>query len=146
MAAEHLLPVRARRAYARGDALNVAVEAPTYVTEPHGEVPLLESIATWDPEDGAVTFFMVNRSLDRPLPVTAELVGLGELVVHEHLVLAADGDVRRRNTEQAPGAVTPRASQGSLVTGNALATTLEPLSWNVVRLVPATKGGSRSDG
>lgn len=125
--------------HARGLALNLAVHSPTYVAEPHGEVPLLESIATWDPEDGAVTFFMVNRSLDRPLPVTAELVGLGDLVVHEHLVLAADGDVRRRNTERAPGAVTPRASQASSVTGNALATTLDPLSWNVVRLVPRTQ-------
>ena len=106
--------------HARGVALNLAVEAPTYVAELHGEVPLLESIATWDPEDGAVTFFMVNRSLDRPLPVTAELGRRwASAVVHEHLVPAADGDVRRRNTEHAPGAVAPRASRASSVTGNA---------------------------
>lgn len=128
--------------HARGIVLQLAVDCPTYPVQAHDRVPMLDSVATWDPEDGALTFFMVNRDLENYLPVTAGLVGLGELEVLEHLVLAADGDVRRCNTEEAPTTVGPRRSPASRVVGDALETTLDPLSWNVIRLVPASSAAA----
>lgn len=122
--------------YARGIALNLIVTSPNYVAEPYGDVPLLDTMATWDPENGALTFFMVNRSVDTMLPVTVNLEGFGPLVAVEHIVLAADGDARRTNTEEHPSLVRPRTVAASRMVDGVLETSLDPLSWNVIRLSP----------
>jgi alpha-N-arabinofuranosidase len=53
---------------ARGEALDVRVEAPAFPTKDHGDVPAVTAAATWD--DGAVALFLVNRSAE---PATVEL-------------------------------------------------------------------------
>lgn len=130
--------------YARGTALNLIVQSPTYVAEPYGDVSLLDTAATWDAEDGKVTFFMVNRSVDTALPVAVSLHGFGSLTVVEHVILAADGDPRRSNTEAHPSDVRPRTAHTSRIFGVDLETRLEPLSWNVIRLAPVVDGAVAS--
>lgn len=127
--------------FARGEVLRLAVASPTYAAEPYGDVPVLDTVATHDPETGEVTVLAVNRGLTEPLELTGALHGLGPLELVEHLTLAADGDPRRTNTEEHPEAVLPRRVDGSRVVDGELRATLPPLSWNVLRLGPAGRAG-----
>ncbi len=121
--------------FARGVTLHTVAESPTYAAEPFGEVPVLDHVATWDPELGTVTLFAVNRGLEEHLALTVQLEGFEDLVCHEHLVLDGGDDVRRSNTEDGPDRVQPRTVEGTRVVDGVLSTSLPPLSWNVIRLV-----------
>lgn len=133
--------------FARGCSLQVRNESPTYSVESLGDVPYIDAAATWDPDDGSITVFMVNRSIDEEVEVSVDIAGFGDLVFQEHLVLAADGDVRRTNTAEQPDRVVPRRVEGTQLKDGALATELAPLSWNVIRLqragAPAEVGEER---
>ncbi len=48
-----------------GDALNVAVESPTYEVERLGQVPYLDVVATRDGRTGKVCLLVLNRDLDK---------------------------------------------------------------------------------
>ncbi|WP_165985732.1 alpha-N-arabinofuranosidase [Streptomyces sp. YIM 98790] len=121
--------------YGRGTVLQVRPESPVYQTAKYGEVPLLHATAVRDEDSGAVTVFAVNRSRTEPLPLEVALRGLGQGEVVEHSVLA-DADPDARNTLEQPERVRPHtAAPGTTsLTGGVLHTTLEPLSWNVIRL------------
>jgi alpha-L-arabinofuranosidase len=55
--------------YGRGTALNLAVESPRYESDEFGQVPLLETVATLNNDDGSLTIFAVNRAQEGPLPL-----------------------------------------------------------------------------
>ncbi|MEV8564561.1 alpha-N-arabinofuranosidase [Streptomyces sp. NPDC051322] len=120
--------------YGRGTVLDVRVDSPTYPTQRYGDVDLLHATAV-QADDGTVTVFAVNRSRTEALPLTVDLRGtsVGSLV--EHSVLA-DADPDARNTLTDPERVAPHpAAEGTTsVRDGSLVTTLEPLSWNVIRL------------
>ncbi|MGW6484430.1 arabinosylfuranosidase ArfA [Streptomyces sp. NPDC055059] len=118
--------------YGRGEVLDVRVSGPTYDTKRHGTADLLHATAV-RAEDGTVTLFAVNRSQTESLPLEVTLHGmeLGEVV--EHSVLA-DADPDARNTLAEPERVAPHAGTGARLEDGTLKATLEPLSWNVIRL------------
>ncbi|MGW5195897.1 arabinosylfuranosidase ArfA [Streptomyces spiralis] len=118
--------------YGRGQVLDVRVDSPTYPTGKYGETDLLHATAV-RAEDGTVTVFAVNRSRTEPLPLEVALAGLDLTGVVEHSALA-DADPDARNTLTDPERVTPHPVEGTTVTDGTLAATLEPLSWNVIRL------------
>ncbi|MFS0693623.1 alpha-N-arabinofuranosidase [Streptomyces nitrosporeus] len=120
--------------YGRGQVLDVRVDSPTYATAKYGETDLLHATAVRDPETGAVTVFAVNRGQDAALPLEAALAGLGLDRVAEHLVVA-DADPEARNTLAEPERVLPHAAEGTELAGGTLKAVLEPLSWNMIRLV-----------
>ncbi|MER5631304.1 alpha-N-arabinofuranosidase [Streptomyces nitrosporeus] len=120
--------------YGRGQVLDVRVDSPTYATAKYGETDLLHATAVRDPETGAVTVFAVNRGQDAALPLEAALAGLGLHRVAEHLVVA-DADPEARNTLAEPERVVPHAAEGTELAGGTLKAVLEPLSWNMIRLV-----------
>lgn len=119
--------------YGRGEVLDVRVDSPTHETARHGEVPLLHATAVRDPGTGAVTVFAVNRSRLGPLPLRVRLGGLEVDTVVGHSVLA-DADPDARNTLADPGRVAPHEGEGAVIASGTLEVTLEPLSWNVIRL------------
>ncbi|MFF8842010.1 alpha-N-arabinofuranosidase [Streptomyces sp. NPDC015127] len=119
--------------YGRGRALRVDVDSPVHETARYGEVPLLHATATMDDATGAITLFAVNRSLSEPLPLEVDLRGAAVGKVIGHGVLA-DADPEARNTLDAPDRVTPRTGQGTTLADGTLRATLEPMSWNVIRL------------
>ncbi|MEW2636241.1 alpha-N-arabinofuranosidase [Streptomyces sp. NPDC048389] len=119
--------------YGRGEVLDVRAESPTYRTPAYGEVPLLHATAVRDPKSGAVTVFAVNRGQSRPLPLRVALSGLDVSRVVEHSVLS-DADPDARNTLADPERVVPHEGHGARVDAGVLDVTLEPLSWNVIRL------------
>jgi alpha-N-arabinofuranosidase len=120
--------------YGRGRVLDVRVQAPTYTTAKYGEVPLLHATAVRDETTGAVTVFAVNRSRHGALPLEAALHGLDLERVAEHSVLA-DADPEARNTLADPERVVPHRGEGTELAGGVLRAALEPMSWNVIRLV-----------
>ncbi|MEU6420664.1 alpha-N-arabinofuranosidase [Streptomyces spiralis] len=118
--------------YGRGQVLDVRVDSPTYPTGKYGDTDLLHATAV-RAEDGTVTVFAVNRSRTEPLPLEVALAGLNLSRVVEHSALA-DADPDARNTLTDPERVTPHPVEGAALTDGTLTATLEPLSWNVIRL------------
>ncbi|WP_327351341.1 arabinosylfuranosidase ArfA [Streptomyces sp. NBC_01304] len=118
--------------YGRGQVLEVRVDSPTYETKKYGEVPLLHATAVRG-DDGSVTVFAVNRSQTDALPLQVELPGLELSEVVEHSALA-DADPDARNTLADPERVAPHEVTGTSLADGTLHATLEPLSWNVIRL------------
>ncbi|MGW8850906.1 arabinosylfuranosidase ArfA [Streptomyces xiamenensis] len=126
-------PFAAASKYGRGTVLDVRPDSPTYETEQFGTVDLLHTTAVKNDETGEVTIFAVNRSQTRALPLEAVLHGLDLTRVVEHSVLS-DEDPDARNTLENTERVAPHAATGTTLTDGTLSATLEPLSWNVIRL------------
>ena len=55
--------------YARGAALSVLVESPTYDVQGLDQVPYLDVAGAVDRESGKVALFVLNRDLAKPHPV-----------------------------------------------------------------------------
>ncbi|WP_306320761.1 MULTISPECIES: alpha-N-arabinofuranosidase [unclassified Streptomyces] len=125
-------PFAAASKYGRGEVLDVRVSGPTYDTRRHGTADLLHATAV-RAEDGTVTVFAVNRSQSDPLSLEVRLNGmeLGKVVEHSAL---SDADPDARNTLAEPERVVPHSVAGTAVEGGTLKASLEPLSWNVIRL------------
>ncbi|WP_435611647.1 alpha-N-arabinofuranosidase [Streptomyces sp. bgisy159] len=118
--------------HGRGEVLDVRVDSPTYRTAKYGETDLLHATAV-RAEDGTVTVFAVNRGRGEPLPLEVVLGDPRLTRVVEHTALA-DADPDARNTLADPERVTPHPVPGTTLTDGTLKATLEPLSWNVIRL------------
>lgn len=119
--------------YGRGEALDVAVQSPSYPNQEFDQVPYLDAVATRDPQSGAVTLFAVNRSLDEALYLDADARDFAGLRVLEHIVLSGP-DKNAVNTKDHPNAVTPSANGDAALSAGQLTASLPPLSWNVIRL------------
>ncbi|MEU0671440.1 alpha-N-arabinofuranosidase [Streptomyces sp. NPDC006172] len=118
--------------HGRGEVLDVRVDSPTHETRKYGETDLLHATAV-RADDGTVTVFAVNRSRTEALPLEVALNGLGVTRIVEHSVLA-DADPDARNTLADPERVAPHTAEGTAISDGRLTATLEPLSWNVIRL------------
>src|SRR6478752_1502930 len=92
-----------------GHALEVRLESPTYTTEVYGEVPLLDAVATHDPESGAVALFLVNRDQTETHEVTVDISALDGLSVQEAVSLW-DDDRSAANTLHNPERVGLKAN------------------------------------
>jgi alpha-N-arabinofuranosidase len=118
---------------ARGDVLRVAVEAPLYENERFGETPLVDAVATHDPDTGEVVLFAVNRSLTDSVSLSVSTAAFPAHRVVEHLVLA-DDDLDATNSAEKPDRITPRPAGESRHDSGTLELNLPRVSWNVVRL------------
>jgi alpha-N-arabinofuranosidase len=121
--------------YGRGTVLDLRVSSPTYATKHYGDVPFLEAVAVTDADSGSMTVFAVNRSQDEKLELEGVLGGFTGLEVVEHIELNHH-DPKAVNTAKRPHEVVPHAVSGKArVKEGRLSATLEPLSWNVIRIV-----------
>ncbi|WP_160671828.1 alpha-N-arabinofuranosidase [Clostridium sp. C8-1-8] len=119
--------------YGRGEVLNVLIEAPTFKTNLHGEVPIVQSTATYNKEDNTVTIFALNCDQTDDVELSAELRSFGALKVIEHVVL--DGpDLNAKNTFDNPDNVKPRNVTVPEIKDSSLNIVLPKLSWNMIRL------------
>jgi alpha-N-arabinofuranosidase len=119
--------------WAVGDVLRVAVDAPTYETAKFGDAPLVDSVATRDPETGAVAVFVVNRSTTAPVRIGVDTRSIPGLRLVEATTLSnpdhtwvatADDDVTVR----------PRPNTTATLADGRLDVELPPVSWSMVRL------------
>ena len=118
--------------YGRGTALRAVVNTPVYDCKDYEAVPELDATATQD-EDGTVTIFAVNRSLDEDIELTTDLRDFASLKHVEHTVLHHP-DVNAVNTADAPRNVWPTAGGTGTVDGGRLTVAIPALSWNVIRI------------
>ena len=124
--------------FGRGEVLETFIRCPVYENETHGEIPYLESIATYNREAEEVTLFAVNRNAQEELVIEGRLAGFEGYKVREHLVLA-HADPKAANTKENPANVTPRSVSTTSIDKGMLQAVLPRLSWNVIRLGAAGK-------
>ncbi|GLY13913.1 alpha-N-arabinofuranosidase [Kineosporia rhizophila] len=120
---------------ARGQVLRVEPQGPVQETERFGEVPVVDAVATHDPETGEVSVFLVNRHLSEPVTLAVPLAGfeLGTFAVTEAWTLT-DSDLSATNTAEEPDRVVPVANSGVTVADGVLRLELPPVSWSAIRL------------
>jgi alpha-N-arabinofuranosidase len=118
---------------ARGVTLELKLESPTYDTALHGEVCVVDAVATHDAATGDTAVFMVNRSLTEAVELAVDVSNLGQVAVVDAQTLH-DDDIHAKNTLDDPERVglTPNNSH-SIVDGK-LRITLPPVSWTAVTL------------
>jgi alpha-L-arabinofuranosidase len=131
--------------YGRGQVLRAEVTSPTYDAryfDPRGPIdqsypitaPFLKFGAV-HADDGAVTIFAINRSLDEAMPVGIALSGFRALTLAEAQTLRHD-DLQAVNTADDPNTVAPAPLAGVTVTEGRVTATLPAASWNTIRLRP----------
>jgi alpha-L-arabinofuranosidase len=118
--------------HARGQVLRLEPRVATYEDVVHGDVPLVEAVATHDEEAGTVTLLCVNRSTTETVRLDAGVRAFPAASVVEATVLH-DDDPTARNTEEQPDRVRPRPL-GATVADGTLHADLPPVSWSVIRL------------
>lgn len=126
-------PILHASKYGRGTALRAIVDTPVYDCKDYERVPELDATATLA-DDGSVTLFAVNRSMEDSLLLTADLRDFAGLTRVSHEVLTHE-DVKAVNTEENPDNVRPVAGKGGKLEGGKLEIELPKLSWNVIRLM-----------
>jgi alpha-L-arabinofuranosidase len=140
-------PFEQMRRLARGEILHVITQSDRYDSPAYTDVPIVDVSATYDAEAGRAALFLVNRSLDEPAELTADLTRIAALAVIGATSLHAHGQQDRHATNVAgPAAVRPQPFQAYALAEGVLRSTLPPLSWTVFELnvgerVVATRGG-----
>ncbi len=125
-------PLMQTSALGRGVSLRPVVQSPAYACKQFDAVPFVDAAAALQ-EDGGLTVFALNRSMDEDILLDADLRAFGPLRVLEHSVLHHD-DVKAVNTEAAPNTVVPQTGDFGAMDGGRLSIALPALSWNVIRL------------
>ena len=118
--------------YGRGTALRPVISSPVYDCKDYDAVPLADAAASVD-DDGTLTIFAINRSLDEDIELDCDLRAFGPLKPLEHIVLHHD-DVKAVNTEDRPNEVAPANGTPVRLDGGRASVVLPALSWNVIRL------------
>ena len=118
---------------AQGVVLRVEPHSDTYHTARHGDVPLLDAVATYDPASGDVTVFTVNRSTEDTLTLTTALAAFGEVDIAESWVIGG-GDPYAINERDQPDRVVPVPLESVQLVDGSLQAELPPVSWCAVRL------------
>jgi len=116
---------------ARGHVLRTEITSPRYPTARHGDVPVVDAVATHDEETGDTVVFAVNRHRSEPVALTVAASG----AVAESWTVH-DADTAATNTREHPDRVVPRHQPAEVVDGT-LRTVLAPVSWNAIRLTSA---------
>ncbi|MBQ6803141.1 MAG: alpha-N-arabinofuranosidase [Clostridia bacterium] len=119
--------------YGRGVALNTQVICDGYKTRRYENVPWVDSVAVWNQEENEIVVFAVNRSQDESAQVEINMESFGKASLIEHVVLEHE-DKDATNTAQNPDNVKPHAGGNTVVGERGAVVTLNPYSWNMIRL------------
>ena len=117
--------------FARGAALELLVESPTYEVSGMGAVSYVDVAATQHPETGKTAFFLLNRDLAKPH--TVEIVWEGPPPHATDAVLLTGSDLKASNTFEAPSRVVPQKAEKPASSGARTTFELPPRSYTVVQ-------------
>ncbi|HKV26213.1 MAG TPA: alpha-N-arabinofuranosidase [Candidatus Acidoferrum sp.] len=124
-------PYRWAIEFARGSALELLVESPTYDVKRIGQVGYVDVAGTYDAESGSFALFLLNRDLEKPREVQIVWEGVSP---HPGEVLVLTGsDLKASNTFDSPNRVVPRQGTGVTSAGGQPTVELPPRSYTVVR-------------
>lgn len=124
-------PFAAMSKYARGNALKPIIECGKYDCKDFTDVPYLESVASYDEENGEIALFVVNRSMEEDVLLDVSLLGFDgyKAVAFESM----DGyDVLQENTFDKE-VVKMHANPVPATDGSNTEINLKALSFNVIR-------------
>lgn len=119
--------------FGRGEILPLVSDGETYEAGVYGTSPVLDAILTEDKENGTLSLFAVNRSLDEENEITLDLRQFEGYRVKLHSVLNSEG-LRDVNTEEDPDRVRPEARGDAKIEGGVLTAHLEKHSFNTIVL------------
>jgi alpha-N-arabinofuranosidase len=117
--------------FGQGIALKTLTDSGKFSTSLYGDVPAVQTAATYNPQDGSITVFALNCNMEDDAELLLDLRSFGSVIMQEHWIM--DGpDLFAHNTFEAPGTVIPRYNS---VTNdhNPITTRLPKLSWNMFR-------------
>ena len=117
--------------FARGAALELLVESPTYDVTGMGTVSYVDVAATHQAEAGKFAFFLLNRDLVKPHSV--EIVWEGSAPHATDAVMLTGSDLKASNTFEAPSRVVPQKAEKPSSTGARTTVELPPRSYTVVQ-------------
>jgi alpha-L-arabinofuranosidase len=123
-------PFALAAAHARGSVLRVALDAPMMTTDRHGEVPVIDAVATTTADELAL--FVVNRHRDEAVDLLVDVSSIGVGAVLDARSVYHD-DPSAVNTAEHPDRVVPRPLKARLDTG-VLRATVPPESFSMLRL------------
>lgn len=126
-------PYRFASIYGRGEALRVAVDAPTYDCSVADDVCYLDVAAVHDRADGILTLFIVNRHLTEKAELDVSLTGFAECTLVEHHAMEGH-DLNDTNSADDPDRIVPGKGSGVGVEDGKLKGSLAALSYHVLRV------------
>jgi alpha-L-arabinofuranosidase len=119
--------------HGRGDALNVAVDVPTYDAKVADDVPYLDVSAVASSDGKTVNFFIVNRHPDEAMEIDVDMAGFAPRAIAEHMVIAHP-ELTATNTAAAPNRVRPETGSGVSVSDGKVRGSLPPRSYHLLRV------------
>jgi alpha-N-arabinofuranosidase len=117
--------------FARGAALDLLVESPTYEVTGMGPVSYVDAAGTYQADTGKTAFFLLNRDLSKPH--TVEIVWEGSKPHSTEAVVLTGKDLKASNTFDAPSRVVPQKAEKPSSTAAGAALELPPQSYTVVQ-------------
>lgn len=118
--------------YGRGIALQPIISSPKYDCKEFTDVPYLDSVAVFQPDQEEIRLFAVNRSLEDSLVLDCDIRSFGDYRIVEHIVLEHE-DLKAVNSLEEER-VRPHSNGQSSISEGRLNAVLPKHSWNVVRL------------
>jgi alpha-N-arabinofuranosidase len=118
---------------AKGEVLKPALEVPSHSTAVYGDVPVVDAVATRDPETGEAAVFLVNRSTEEAVTVSIDVERLGALRIAETHTLT-DDDPSAANTLEDQERVAPAANDSARLEDGVLTVELPAVSWTAIAL------------
>jgi alpha-L-arabinofuranosidase len=118
--------------HAHGDVLDVGLVADTHETR-HGDVSLVDAIATHDPDTGSTVIYMINRSSDDAIEVAVDARAAPASRI-ERAVTIAGPDLDAVNSSIQPNHVAPRELTQIEEDGGRITVVLAPASWTLLSL------------
>ncbi|HXR44326.1 MAG TPA: alpha-L-arabinofuranosidase C-terminal domain-containing protein, partial [Pseudolysinimonas sp.] len=118
---------------ARGVTLELKLDCPSYESEQHGTVGVVDAVATHDEESGDTAVFLVNRSLDEAVELVVDVSLLGAVSIGSADSLH-DADMHAANTLSDPERVRLSPNETARLVGGELRIILPPVSWTAVTL------------
>lgn len=119
--------------YGHGVVLLPKIDSPKYDSNLYTDVPVLETVVTYDEENNNITIFAVNRDPENDLLVEYRLDGFDGYRVLENIVYASDNPYIG-NTPEKPDNVIPKVVDNTKIDRNIVEVLMPKFSWNVVRL------------
>jgi alpha-L-arabinofuranosidase len=122
---------------ATGTVLRVEPVGPTYETARYGDVPVVDAVATHDPDTGDVSIFALNRHESEVVELSVDLRAFNAELALVEAWTVTDDDLEATNTAAAPDRVTPQSLTEVKIDGGRLTVPLPRVSWTAIRLRPA---------
>lgn len=117
--------------YGRGVVLLERAEGPSYSCEEFDAVPCIDHVTVYNEAERELALFLVNRT-EEPMEICLEMQEFAPASILESTALYA-ADKKATNQEN-HGQVAPRAMENMSLSENRLTGTMEPLSFQMVRI------------